>query len=113
MKARCLQECYHGASAWKYTPEGGDNQDGIYDVDPLDPIAQYFEFPEGTEKYHKVFGTVIEGEEIPEITDGAPAKPQSFTARELREKLSELGVKWLPTMNKATLMSLLLAAQAK
>jgi hypothetical protein len=58
MLAKCLMECYHGPRAWKFTPDGGDQGDGIYDIDPLDPIAQYFEFPPGTVKYQKIFGTV-------------------------------------------------------
>lgn len=46
MRAKCIQECYHGPLAWKYTPNGGEKGDGFYDIDPKDPIAKYFEFPD-------------------------------------------------------------------
>ena len=57
MQARCIQECFHGPKAIKYYPDGGPAGDGFYDdIDPLDPISQYFEFPKGTKKYVKVLG---------------------------------------------------------
>ena len=66
-RARCIQECFHGPNAWKFTPDGGEGKDGYYDIDPMDPIAAYFEFPKGTKKYDKKKGFVFEGgEEIPE-----------------------------------------------
>ena len=46
MLAKCMQECFHGPTAWKFTPDGGEKGDGFYDIDPKDPIAKYFEFPD-------------------------------------------------------------------
>lgn len=47
MRAKCIQECFDGPRAWKYTPDGGEKKDGFYDdINPDDPIAKYFEFPD-------------------------------------------------------------------
>lgn len=113
MRAKCIQDCFDSVKCWSYKVDGGTDRDGFYDdIDPLSPIATYFEFPAGTKKYHKVFETVIEGEEIPEV-ETEPIKRPQFTVKELRAKLDALGIKWIPVMNKEALMSLLLAAENK
>ena len=50
MEARCNTRCWDGIKCLRYLP------DRIYDVDPLSPIAKYFDFPDGTEIYHKIKG---------------------------------------------------------
>ena len=47
MRAKCIQDCYDGQKAWQYTTNGGEKGDGWYeDIDPANPIAKYFEFPD-------------------------------------------------------------------
>lgn len=86
MKAKCLQECYDGKKCWKYTPDGGENKDGIYDVDPLEPIAQYFEFPPGTVKYHKIPGNVKDKTKPQETTIKVSGEFKEQTEKPGKEK---------------------------
>ncbi len=68
MIATCHTRCWDAGKARRYYP--GDQDD----INPLDPIAKYFTFPPGTEKYSKklvkdvghpkgvlVVGTELEG----------------------------------------------------
>lgn len=48
MIAVCHTRCFDSVKCTRYYP--GDQDD----VDPLSPIALYFDFPEGTEVYHKI-----------------------------------------------------------
>lgn len=116
MQARCIQECWHGPKCIKYTTDGGLNGDGIYDVDPLDPIAMYFEFPVGTVKYHKIPGNKKEGRDPVQTTiveggELAPKVPVTDdlgpTKKEIMAKLDELGIEYKQTMNKTELTALL------
>ena len=57
MKAICRQECTD-ASARKYF------RNDIAEIDPKSPVAKYFAFPPGTEKYSKgknSEGVLVEG----------------------------------------------------
>ncbi len=47
MIATCNTRCWDAGKARRYYP--GDTDD----INPLDPIAKYFDFPVGTEKYSK------------------------------------------------------------
>ena len=58
MIAICVQRCRDGKASRRY---GNKDIGKQFDIDPMDPIAQYFQFPEGTEKYDKKAGTVIQG----------------------------------------------------
>ena len=51
MIAKCLRKCWDSGRSRQYYP--GDQDD----INPLEPIAMYFEFPPGTEVYHKESGT--------------------------------------------------------
>jgi hypothetical protein len=55
MQAVCIQVCRDG-KANVYYDESCIGK--TFDIDPLDPIATYFEFPAGTEKYDKKEGLV-------------------------------------------------------
>jgi hypothetical protein len=47
MRAKCIQDCFDGPRAWQYKTDGGEKGDGFYEgIDPSDPIAKYFEFPD-------------------------------------------------------------------
>jgi (2Fe-2S) ferredoxin len=47
MRAKCIQDCYDGPRSWQYKTNGGEQGDGWYEnIDPTDPIAKYFEFPD-------------------------------------------------------------------
>jgi len=50
MLVKCNRICWDGATSRKYHP--GDQDD----IDPLSPIAMYFDFPDGTEVYYKIKG---------------------------------------------------------
>lgn len=113
MLAKCHTECFDGPKCWRYSPEGGANGDGIYDIDPMNPIAAYFDFPKGTKKYSKKYGTIIEGGEPPPEDDEEETieKAPDFTKKQLQAELDKLGVKWTPIMNKDTLKNMLIQAQ--
>ena len=51
MIVRCNMECYDSKRSRKYYR--GDQDD----VDPLEPLAMYFDFPPGTTVYCKIKGT--------------------------------------------------------
>jgi hypothetical protein len=108
MKAQCIQECWHGTLCIKFTPDGGPNKDGVYDVDPLDPIAQYFEFPKGTVKYQKVLGKRGKEEnKETTITVGENDKRDDEDIPAIKAKLKELGIVFHPATGKEKLLALL------
>ncbi|MFA5322334.1 MAG: hypothetical protein WC373_06630 [Smithella sp.] len=120
MLAQCIQECFHGQKCIKYTTDGGPNNDGFYDIDPLDPIAQYFSFPPGTLKYEKVPGdkktgkdpverTVVVGGEMVAAKDPLTEKAEAEgpTKKQLMAQLDTRGIGYKVTMNKAELAGLL------
>lgn len=57
MEVRCNRRCWDGVKCLRYLP------DRMYDIDPLEPIAKYFDLPKGTEIYHKIKG----GKDTPSI----------------------------------------------
>ena len=50
MIVKCNKECWDSKRARHYVP--GDQDD----IDPLEPVAMYFDFPAGTKVYHKKDG---------------------------------------------------------
>lgn len=111
MLGRCIQECYDGPTGVKYYPDGGVNKDGVFDVDPLSPIAQYFEFPAGTKKYQKIAGDRKGGKQPVETTvieGGIAPESEGPTKKELQAQLDEAGIKYTANMNKTELAALLL-----
>jgi hypothetical protein len=112
MRAQCIQECWHSTKCIKYTPEGG--QDGFYeDIDPLDPIAQYFAFPPGTVKYIKYLGNKQAKRDPVETTirQGESLDPNfgetESEADILRKELTERGIKFHPKTGLEKLKALL------
>jgi hypothetical protein len=107
MLAKCIRECYDGPTGIKYYLNGGVNNDGMFDVDPLSPLAQYFEFPVGTKKYHKIAGSKKEGKQPIETTVTVGGEPEGPTKKEVMAQLDALGIEYKPIMHKAELMALI------
>jgi hypothetical protein len=114
-RAKCIQECFDGARALKYMTDGGKDKDGFYDdIDPLEPIAQYFEFPPGTVKYVKILGNKRLGTDNVITTVKVPGDVEPETDAELEElkaKLKEKGVPFHPKTGKEKLKVLLEEAE--
>jgi hypothetical protein len=55
MIVRCTRKCWDSTKCRHYYP--GDQDE----IDPLAPIAMYFDFPPGTEVYHKLRGNKTTG----------------------------------------------------
>ena len=72
MIVKCNTRCWDAKTCKRYYPGDQDN------IDPLDPIAAYFDFPPGTEVYCKIRGKGRVGEPIitTRIVPGLPAKPE-------------------------------------
>jgi hypothetical protein len=70
MKVRCIKECWDSKRNRHYYP--GDQDD----IDPLEPIAQKFDFPPGTTVYYKQPGSKTEpARSTTRIVSGAVLKP--------------------------------------
>jgi hypothetical protein len=112
MRAQCIQECWHGPKCIKYTPDGGKDGDGYYDIEPLDPIAQYFEFPVGTVKYCKKLGKKKEGIANEETTikvagEDPPVEAPDADIPTIKAQLKEKGIPFDNRFGKEKLLSLL------
>ncbi len=82
MIVRCNTRCWDAGRCRRYYP--GDQDD----IDPLEPIAAYFDFPAGTEVYHKIKGTkktpvkettrIVPGAKPPEEKNVCPKCNKNF-----------------------------------
>jgi hypothetical protein len=81
MIVRCIKDCWDSKRNRRYY--AGDQDD----VDPLEPLAMYFDFPPGTEVYCKIRGTkttparsatrIIPGGDVKHVYDEKPKNPVS------------------------------------
>ena len=97
MLGRCVKECYDSKAGMHYR----HNQ--MYEIDPKHPCAIHFEFGK-------------DAQPAPDVQsngngDDSQAVAGQLTNKQLKEKLTELGVAFPPVANKATLQSLLDTAQ--
>lgn len=123
MEVRCKQDCYDGPTGWSF--KAGE----VHDIDPMNPIAAYFEWPEGVEHYVKVkVNAKVETQSDPkdaliaelqakiaalESQKPAPPVAEGSTKEEVKAQLDSLGVKYHPATGLDKLKAKLAEATAQ